>query len=283
MAITTAPAPSPGVDLAGKIIGGIIGGGLGSILGPIGTAAGRAIGSQVGRAAARAAAAAISQMMEDANEDAEEQTEEQDATQTCADCGEIDCFSPPDGADPEEFARQLQEQEDAINNMSPDELLNNMRNFRANGRGSGDAAARRQTRGEFRTRRTRELTEEYLANNPTMSIGEAQAAAAAQAGRELAELAATHVLDMIAGGDGSISGLGNSRINSSIGSQWRHGRAEQLRQNAQKAKEQGAEKMDVSLEVCPEEGADGQGGSTPTESGPGSPGTGSGTADVPMS
>ena len=85
----------------------------------------------------------------------------------------------------------------------------------------------------------------------------------------------------IAGGDGTISGLGDARVNSSIGSQWRHGRADQLRQNAENAKKAGAEKMDVELEICPEDEGGGAGTSSPSTSGPGSPG--SGTGDVPMS
>lgn len=273
-------APSPGVDLAGQIVGGVVGGALGSIFGPVGTAIGRAVGSRVGKAGARAAAAAIANMMEDANDDAAEETREEDQATTCKDCGDIDCFTPPEGADPEEFARQLKEQQDAINDMSPDEILNNMDRFSSGaGRGAGDAAARRQARDQYRDRRVEEVTRENRAAG--MSRGDARTAAEASVAEEMSSLAATHVLDMIAGGDGTISGLGDARVNSSIGSQWRHGRADQLRQNAENAKKAGAEKMDVELEICPEDEGGGAGTSSPSTSGPGSPG--SGTGDVPMS
>ena len=58
----------------------------------------------------------------------------------------IKCFKKKKGVTDKEFAKQLQEQENAINSMSPKQLLDNMKNFAANGRGAGDAAARTTAR-----------------------------------------------------------------------------------------------------------------------------------------
>jgi hypothetical protein len=70
---------------------------------------------------------------------------------------------------------------------------------------------------------------------------------------ELQGLAAIHRLDIIAGGNPSdISGLGDKRINSSLGSQWRNGRAQQLETKARnmQSKGQGDQKMNVKLKKC---------------------------------
>lgn len=71
--------------------------------------------------------------------------------------------------------------------------------------------------------------------------------------KELKELAATHKLDIIAGGDPSdISGLGDKRTNSSIGSQWKGARSQPLEDHAKNMKGNGAgnEKMRVNLRKC---------------------------------
>ena len=231
--------------------------------------------------AGAAAAEALAQMMEDANTDAETETKEEEAENTCAECQEIDCFTPPEGADPEEFARQLKEQQDAINNMSPDELLGNMDRYAEFGRPAADAAARQAARNKWIADRTRALTGQYRAEG--MSAADAAAKAAGDAASEASGLNATHTPDLVAGGDGTISGLGDASVNKSIGSQWGHGRADQLRSNAEEAKKQGKDKMDVNLEVCPDD----KGGKSGTEgtSGPsGAPGgSGSGSGTPPMS
>lgn len=85
-------------------------------------------------------------------------------------------------------------------------------------------------------------------SNPQLSRMDAYKAAA----KELAEerysgLAALHALDIIAGGNASqILGLGDARINSSLGSQWNHKR-EALRE----ALEGTSEKPNIELVVCP--------------------------------
>ena len=160
-------------------------------------------------------------MMEDANEGAEEETRDQEAAVPCENCAEIPCFNYPDGADDakrEEFDRQLKDQQDAINEMSPDDVLDNMDSFAENGRPPGDAAARRQAGNDWIRDRAEELRDEE---------GLGREAAEAQAQRERSGLAALHTPDLIAGGSGLIKGMGNKGVNSSLGSQWRHGTRQQ--------------------------------------------------------
>ena len=64
-------------------------------------------------------------------------------------------------------------------------------------------------------------------------------------------LDATHIVDMVAGGNPSaISGLGNSRVNRSIGSQWKGRRVQQLDGKLAEQKQQGRVKPEIELEVC---------------------------------
>lgn len=275
------------VGTAGGAAGGALGGAIGGIIGapilpPIGGLIGRWLGGAIGRAAGRAAAEALANAMENANEEAEQESAEE-AEATCAECGEIDCFTPPDGADPAEFAKQLKEQQDAIKRMSPDELLQNIDRYALQGRGAGDALARRLARDAYRVRRLAEERARLLAMGRTPA--QAATEAAINIAREMRDLDVLHTPDLGAGGSGDISGLGNRSINRSIGSQWGKGRADQLRRAAEEAKKQGKDKMDVELEICSDGG---QGGASPGGTSPGggpSPGSGSGagSGNIPMS
>lgn len=263
-------------EIGGRIAGGALGGVLGGMIGgPVGAWIGRYAGSKLGAMAGKAAAAALANAMEKADEDAKPIPDTK--AEPCKDCGEIDCFSPPEGADPDEFKRQLKEQQDAINNMKPDDILNNMQKYASGGRPAGDAAARRLARNDGQRARTRELERQFQSQGKSAS--DAAAAAASQVASEMAQLNATHTLDLIAGGDGSISGLGDASINKSIGSQWKHGRAAQLKKHAEDAKKKG-KKMNVELNECPDKGGGGKKGG---KGGVGSPGAGQGNSTAPTS
>ena len=262
-------------EMGGRIAGGVLGGVIGSVFGPIGTLAGRYVGSKLGAMAGKAAAAALANAMEKADEDVEAVPDTK--AEPCKDCGEIDCFSPPEGADPDEFKRQLQEQQDAINNMKPGDLLNNMQKYASGGRPAGDAAARRLARKDGQAARASDLTQQFRSEG--MSASDAASKAASQVASEMAQLNATHTLDLIAGGDGSISGLGDASVNKSIGSQWKNGRAAQLKKHAEVAKKKG-KKMNVELNPCPDKGG---GGKKDGKGGTGSTGTGQGNSTPPTS
>jgi hypothetical protein len=166
-----------------------------------------------------------------------------DPKEPCEDC-DPDCFTKPEGADEAEFMRQLKDQQDAINNLTANQIVSARDAIRTAG-GTGplrDAAAQQAARKAYQAKRMLELTE-------TMSEARAEQLVA----QELQGLAATHRLDIIAGGNPSdISGVGDGRINSSMGSQWRYGRAQQLETKARnmQSKGQGDQKMNVKLKKC---------------------------------
>jgi hypothetical protein len=262
-------------EVGGGIAGGALGAGIGTALGgPIGAWIGRAVGSRIGRMAGRAAGEALANMMEKADEDAKPIPDTK--AEPCKDCGEIKCFNPPEGSTPEEieeFKRQLQEQQDGINRIAPDQLIANMDRYAQLGRPAGDAAARSRVRSDWLERRTNEL----MGPNTTRS------AARELAAKEMRTMDALHAPDLAAGGDGVFAerGLGPRSANRSIGPQWDEGRRNQLKEHAKKAKEQG-KKNNVKLEMCPQKGSKGgkQGGGAPDGA---TPGDGTGQGNPPVS
>lgn len=158
-----------------------------------------------------------------------------------AEAEEIDCFNLPEGVDREEFEQQLKEQQDEINNTDIDILQARRQTFR-------DGEAVRDRRAQ-RNARTRWKDIEALELETTGNYSRTEAIAEAQ--KRSLTLDATHVLDMVAGGDPSkISGLGNSRINRSIGSQWKGRRVRQLDGKLAEQKAQGRKKPEIELKVC---------------------------------
>src|SRR5688500_15969585 len=119
------------LETAGGVAGGTGGRWVGAaagmaLCGPICSLLGGMNGSRAGAIAGRALGGTIANMMEDTNEAAETETKPNEATQPCEDCGEIECFEPPEGSTPEqraEFQRQLDEQQAAANRMDPGKLL----------------------------------------------------------------------------------------------------------------------------------------------------------------
>ena len=238
--------------------GAAVGGEIGLAGGPVGAAAGAVIGGLIGLGAGLLLAKAV----ETANSDASTSLSDHPVSQACADCGDgPDCFEPPKGADPAEFADQLQDQQDEINKLSPDQMLDRLsegdvrKDATKSYRGPGDSTVRERTRAEVADSAGRQAFDDTLKSNG--SVAEADQADAAARREALLGKDATHSLDWVAGGDGKMSGVGDRSINRSIGSQWRHAkpgsrftRREQLRKAAQKAKDQGKTKMDTKLKEC---------------------------------
>ncbi|MEI4482815.1 MULTISPECIES: polymorphic toxin type 15 domain-containing protein [unclassified Phyllobacterium] len=140
--------------------------------------------------------------MEQADVNAEAQTKATEAAVPCASCTKIKCFKPPKGSDEKqvkEFEKQLEEQQDAINEIPPDKLIGNLNKYAEAGRGPDDASARKEIRDQFLGDRKRELTLEYLKQGKS----DAAEAAATEAAREASTLDAIHTPDLGAGGDGT--------------------------------------------------------------------------------
>ena len=121
-------------------------------------------------------------------------------------------FKNKPGYDEEEFNQQLLDQQNGLNKMTVEEYQKNRAAYEANGRAPDSSSYQQAARQEAISNR---MTEN-IKNG--MSYEEASAEAANWAEGQ----AALHTPDQIAGGNAnSISGLGNKKINSSIGSQWK--------------------------------------------------------------
>ncbi len=154
----------------------------------------------------------------------------------------IDAFKMPKNGSKAEMERQLKEQQDKINSMSPDDLLANLKKFKEEGR-PDDSAERQLARKKAGAAKQEEIYEQLLEDG--LSPRAAKQQAAEEAEEWLSTKDATHDLDWVAGGDGTISGVGGSTENRSIGSQWKSPgesgevRRDQLQQAAEKAKTDG--------------------------------------------
>ena len=121
-------------------------------------------------------------------------------------------FKNKSGLDEDEYKQQLSDQQDGLNKLTVDEYLKNRQDYQANGRNADSSKYQRQARTQIISERTKSNI------NKGMSYDDAVAEANSWAKGK----AALHGPDQIAGGRAdNIIGLGDSRINSSIGSQWK--------------------------------------------------------------
>lgn len=116
--------------------------------------------------------------------------------------------------DQAEFDRQVDEQIDALQDLSVADWIRNRGDYLDGGRTSASIRAQRQARERALDDRIDELIAAGVDDYDE---------AVAQAKAWLATQAATHRLDGIAGGDlTDVSGVGDAGVNASLGSQWRH-------------------------------------------------------------
>ncbi|MGG0658087.1 T7SS effector LXG polymorphic toxin [Rummeliibacillus pycnus] len=115
--------------------------------------------------------------------------------------------------DSEEFVKQLKDQEKGMNELTVDEYLKNRDRYIAEGRAIEGNAAQKMARQEALKDKIAELRKQGLS----------RADATKQASEWMETKAALHNPDQIAGGRADIiGGLGDKRVNSSIGSQWKY-------------------------------------------------------------
>jgi len=123
-----------------------------------------------------------------------------------------DPFRPNPNHNYDEFVRQLEGQQDGLNSLTVDDFINNRDDYLANGRSSEGAQAQR----EFRERALQERIDDL--EDSGLSLDDATE----QAEEWMSTRAALHDPDQVAGGFGSnVTGMGDGRVNSSLGSQWR--------------------------------------------------------------
>ena len=121
-------------------------------------------------------------------------------------------FKYKDKFDKKEFSRQLKGQQDGLNDLTVQEYFDNRERYLKEGRSKEGSKAQKLARQKAYENKIDELVESGL------SPKEAQV----EAKEWLKEQAALHDPDQIAGGDPTkISGMGDRRVNSSLGSQWK--------------------------------------------------------------
>ena len=115
--------------------------------------------------------------------------------------------------DPDEFARQLKNQEEGMNQLTVEEYLQNRERYLAEGRAIEGNAAQRAMREKAYLEKIDELRDKGLTKRE----------ATTQADEWMKNNSALHDPDQIAGGNPlNITGMGDKRVNYSIGSQWKY-------------------------------------------------------------
>lgn len=121
--------------------------------------------------------------------------------------------------DTTEYKRQLKNQEDGLNKLTIQEYLDNVENYKKNGRGAEATKVQKQLRKDAFNSKIEEL------RDSEMSYSEAKK----QAVEWIKTQSTLHNPDICAGGNPlDVTDVGDARINSSIGSQWGNGNAKLL-------------------------------------------------------
>ena len=166
---------------------------------------------------------------------------------------DVDCFDLPPGANRNEFRRQLDEQQAAINQMTGDEMgyahavLDQARAER-----NRLVEAGQWTGGSF-TDLLRDRGAQDRARNQYRAVLRSQGYSPSQIREMMGSVNATHYLDIIAGGHPREVGIGGAAENQGIGRQWPQGnRARSIGQEAQWMRSNGLadSRMNVRLEIC---------------------------------
>ncbi len=140
-----------------------------------------------------------------------------------------------------EFTRQLKAQEEGMNKLTVDEYLKNRQKYIDEGRAIEGDLAQQAAREQAYTDKVIELREKGLSSE----------AAEKEASKWMDTQAALHNPDQIAGGNASsIGGMGDRRVNSSLGAQWRY-RIDAVDEQIEKAAEgmSEAEKQSTYLNI----------------------------------
>ena len=154
------------------------------------------------------------------------------------------------------YQRQLAQQQEAINRMTPIEYLAAREAYLKQGRNPLAAEAQSRARMQFQDDVTESIKKSLL-NSGKFSGAKAEREAARRAEALMKKLAALHEPDQVAGGwlIPEPRHMGRADVNSSIGSRWTQGspsRVERMDAAARKAVNtgRGDEPMNVSLRLC---------------------------------
>lgn len=147
----------------------------------------------------------------------------------------VPCFKKNKKGDAAEYDRQLQGQQDGLNDMTAQEYLDGRKAY---------TGKRGSTKG-IRDKYEDELFDEYR----NLDFSKIEARRLAQA--KMKTLNALHNPDMIAAGQDKIGDFGDAGVNKSIGVQWKS-RLDELDEAAENAIKQGKGdfKMNASMHRC---------------------------------
>nr|WP_172566340.1 polymorphic toxin type 15 domain-containing protein [Vibrio navarrensis] len=181
----------------------------------------------------------------------------------------VPCFKPSDTlikknkdnikSFEQNYARQLKHQENGLNDLTIGEYLENRERYR-NMKRKGTGSAQSDFRMEFEDDLLESLEASY---GKTKSRAEAKKLAKQRATDIMANLAALHDPDMVAGGADKVSRMGRKDVNGSLGPQWAKApvgsakgaktRVQLIDEQVEKAyKKLGADaKLNIQLERCP--------------------------------
>lgn len=169
---------------------------------------------------------------------------------------DVKCFKKNKKGDPAEYDRQLADQEKGLNELTVQEYMEGRKRYTEIGR-EGTGAAQKAARDKY-SKELQAQFEKQLAEDGVFG-DEATKQAAKMTAQKMETLAALHNPDMIAGGKDVVTSMGDKRVNSSIGSQWKNGvdergrsRVQALDQAAESVPEsaRGTTKMNASLKRC---------------------------------
>lgn len=131
-------------------------------------------------------------------------------------------FKCPEGLDLNEYERQIKAQENGINNQSVAENMENRKAYQERKETSENGNGRAKEAAEAQNKLREKAYQSRIASN-IKNNGMNYAEAKAEASEWIKTKAALHDPDQIAGGNPTkVSQMGDAKVNSSIGGQWKN-------------------------------------------------------------
>jgi len=148
----------------------------------------------------------------------------------------VPCFNKNQKGDPKEYDRQLNDQQNGLNNLTAEEYLKGREAYSSVKRKSTT-----ETRKKFKDKLIKGFTDKGVSKTKAIQVAE----------DKMKALHALHNPDLIAGGKDVVTTMGDKGVNQSIGSQWKK-RVQEMDNTAKEAMKKGQENaiMNVKLTRC---------------------------------
>ncbi len=149
----------------------------------------------------------------------------------------VPCFNKNKNGTPEEYDRQLKDQQNGLNDLTAEEYLEGRKAY---------SSVKRKSTAEDRQDFKDKLIDGYEKDDDMSETKATQVAT-----EKMKTLHALHNPDLIAGGKDKVTTFGDKSVNQSIGSQWKT-KLDDLDKAAEKAKKEGKgkSKMNAVLTRC---------------------------------